>query len=60
MTVSGFSFAALLCTTSALLIAAALSLRVPIFEGGKIEADVQQADAVLSQRQAEFENLRAQ
>jgi len=39
---------------------AALSLRVPIFEGGKIEADVQQADAVLSQRQAEFENLRGQ
>jgi outer membrane protein TolC len=39
---------------------AALSLRVPIFEGGKIEADVQQADAVLSQRQAELENLRGQ
>jgi hypothetical protein len=30
MTVSGFSFAALLCTTSALLIAAALSLRARI------------------------------
>jgi len=37
---------------------AALSLRVPVFEGGKIEADVQQADAALSQRQAELEDLR--
>src|SRR3954468_3695165 len=38
---------------------AALSLQLPIFEGGKMQADVQQADAVLAQRQAEFEDLRA-
>ena len=37
---------------------AALSLRVPVFEGGKIAADVQQADAALSQRRAELEDLR--
>jgi outer membrane protein TolC len=39
---------------------AALSVRVPVFEGGKIEADVQQANAVLAQRQAELEDLRGQ
>ena len=38
----------------------ALSLRVPVFEGGKIEADVLQAQAALLQRQAELENLRGQ
>jgi outer membrane protein TolC len=38
---------------------AALSLRVPVFQGGKIQSDVQQADAVLAQRQAELEDLRA-
>jgi len=37
---------------------AAFSLRVPVFQGGKIQADVQQANAVLAQRQAELEDLR--
>jgi len=37
---------------------AALSLRIPVFQGGKIQSDVQQADAVLAQRQAELEDLR--
>ena len=39
---------------------AAFSVRVPVFEGGKIEADVQQTDAVLAQRQAQLEDLRGQ
>jgi outer membrane protein TolC len=39
---------------------AALSLRVPVFQGGKIEADVQQAEAALAQRQAQLEDLRGQ
>ncbi len=30
---------------------------IPIFQGGKVEADVQQADAVLKQRQAQVDNL---
>jgi hypothetical protein len=33
-------------------------LKIPIFEGGKVEADIQQADAVLKQRQAQVDNLR--
>jgi outer membrane protein TolC len=37
---------------------AAATLRIPIFEGGKVEADVQQADAILKQRQAQVDNLR--
>jgi len=37
---------------------AAATLRIPIFLGGKVEADVRQADAVLKQRQAEVDNLR--
>ncbi|MDR3748905.1 MAG: TolC family protein [Acidobacteriota bacterium] len=37
---------------------AAATLRIPIFEGGKVEADVQQADAILKQRQAQADNLR--
>jgi len=37
---------------------AAATLRIPIFLGGKVEADVRQADAVLKQRQAEVGNLR--
>lgn len=35
-------------------------VRIPIFQGGKVRADVEAADAVLSQRKAEAENLRAQ
>jgi outer membrane protein TolC len=34
------------------------TLRIPIFEGGRIEADVQQTEAVLKQRQAQVDNLR--
>src|SRR5271165_4457958 len=37
---------------------AAATLRIPIFEGGKVEADVREADAVLKQRQAQVDNLR--
>jgi len=38
--------------------AAAATLRIPIFQGGKVEADVQQAEAILKQRQAQVDNLR--
>jgi outer membrane protein TolC len=34
------------------------TLRIPIFEGGKVEADVRLAEAVLKQRQAQVDNLR--
>ncbi len=34
------------------------TLQIPIFEGGKVEADVQQTQAVLQQRQAQVDNLR--
>src|SRR5271169_2179775 len=37
---------------------AAATLRIPIFLGGKVEADVQRADAILKQRQAQVDNLR--
>lgn len=37
---------------------AAATLRIPIFQGGKIEADVQQTDAVLKQRQAQVDDMR--
>ncbi len=37
---------------------AAATLAIPIFQGGKIESDIQQADAVLKQRQAQVDNLR--
>ncbi len=37
---------------------AAATLRIPIFEGGKIEADVQQTDAILKQRQAQVDDMR--
>ena len=37
---------------------AAALVRVPIFEGGRIRADVEQADAVLQQQQAQLEDLR--
>lgn len=35
------------------------SLRVPIFQGGSVRARVQETDAVLRQREAELEDLRA-
>ena len=38
---------------------AAAGLRIPIFQGGKVKGDVQQADAVLNQRRAELDDLRA-
>src|SRR5271165_5908668 len=37
---------------------AAATLRIPIFLGGKVEADVGQAEAVLKQRRAEVDDLR--
>jgi len=37
---------------------AAATLNIPIFQGGKVEADVQQADATLKERQAQVDNLR--
>jgi outer membrane protein TolC len=36
------------------------SVRVPIFEGGRIHADIEAADAALAQRRAEAEDLRGQ
>ena len=38
---------------------AAATLNIPIFQGGKVEADIQQAQAVVKQRQALVDNLRA-
>jgi outer membrane protein TolC len=35
-------------------------LNIPIFEGGKVHADVLQAEATLRQTRAQFENLRGQ
>jgi outer membrane protein TolC len=35
------------------------AVRVPIWEGGRIRGDIQQADAALSQRRSEYEALRA-
>src|SRR5580704_2851395 len=39
---------------------AAASLKIPIWQGGKAEGDIQQADATLSQRRAEYEDLKGQ
>jgi len=36
----------------------AATLAIPIFQGGKVEADVAQAEAILKQRQAQVDNLR--
>lgn len=36
------------------------SLKFPIWQGGRIEADIEQADAVLAERRAELEDLRGQ
>ena len=38
---------------------AGATLNIPVFQGEKVKADVQQADAVLKQRQAQVDNLRA-
>jgi len=37
---------------------AAATLNIPIFEGERIESDIQQAKSVLKQRQAQVDNLR--
>lgn len=37
---------------------AAVAARIPIFDGGRIKADVEAADAVLNQRRAQYEDLR--
>jgi outer membrane protein TolC len=37
---------------------AAVAARIPIFEGGKIKADIQAADAILNQRKSQYEDLR--
>ena len=34
------------------------TLRFPIWQGGRIEGDIEQAEAALAQRQAELEDLR--
>src|SRR5271165_3063661 len=36
----------------------AATLRIPIFEGGKVEADVGEAKAILKQRQAQVDDLK--
>jgi outer membrane protein TolC len=36
------------------------SLKIPIWQGGRAEGDIQQADAVLAQRRAEYEDLKGQ
>jgi outer membrane protein TolC len=38
---------------------AAATLNIPIFQGGKVQADVQETEAVLKERQAQADNLRA-
>jgi outer membrane protein TolC len=35
---------------------AAATVKIPIFQGGRVQADVQQADAALSQREAEYDD----
>jgi outer membrane protein TolC len=39
---------------------AAANLKIPIWQGGRASADVEQADAALSQRRAEYEDLKGQ
>jgi len=36
------------------------TLKIPIWQGGRAEGDIQQADAVLSQRRAEYDDLKGQ
>ena len=36
------------------------TLRVPVWEGGRVRADIEQADAALQQRRLEYQDLRAQ
>jgi outer membrane protein TolC len=37
---------------------AGVAARIPIFEGGRIKSEIQQADAALSQRKSQYEDLR--
>jgi outer membrane protein TolC len=39
---------------------AVASLKIPLWQGGRAEGDIQQADAALDQRRAEYEDLRGQ
>jgi outer membrane protein TolC len=39
---------------------AAASLKIPIWQGGRAEGDIQESDATLAQRRAEYEDLRGQ
>lgn len=39
---------------------ATASLKIPIWQGGQAQADVEQADATLTQRRAEYEDLKGQ
>jgi outer membrane protein TolC len=39
---------------------ASASLKIPIWQGGRAEADIQQSDATLAQRRAEYEDLKGQ
>jgi outer membrane protein TolC len=39
---------------------AAATLKIPIWLGGRVEGDVEQADATLAQRRAEYEDLKGQ
>jgi outer membrane protein TolC len=40
--------------------AATASLKIPIWQGGRTEGDIQQSDAALAQRRAEYEDLKGQ
>ncbi len=39
---------------------ASASLKIPLWQGGRAEGDIQQADAALDQRRAEYEDLKGQ
>lgn len=39
---------------------AAASVKIPIWQGGRTEGDIQQSDATLEQRRAEYEDLKGQ
>jgi outer membrane protein TolC len=39
---------------------AGASLKIPIWQGGRTEGDIQQSDAALAQRRAEYEDLKGQ
>ena len=39
---------------------ATASLKIPLWQGGRTEGDIQQSDAALAQRRAEYEDLKGQ